>query len=127
MGGSYRSYNAPHTTIVQPHTTIVRPSFGWGFGAPVALYSPAPVMVSGYGGGGSGIFTLLILGIFAFVAYQAVTGGFGGYESATFDNQPSMNAVYAFNSVCWQILYFFHGSFLRSFPEMFMLAITGLD
>jgi hypothetical protein len=79
MGGPYRSYNAPHTTIVQPHTTVVRPSFGWGFGAPVALYSPAPVVGVGYGGGGSGIFTLLILGIFAFVAYQAVTGGFGGY------------------------------------------------
>lgn len=79
MGNSYRSYNAPGTTIIRPHTTVVRP--GLGFGVPMGMYSPAPVMMAGDGGGGGGIFTLLVLGIFAFVAYQAVTGGFGGYAS----------------------------------------------
>lgn len=69
MGGSYRSYNGPHT--------VIRPSLG--FGAPMGFYSPAPVYVAGDGGGGGSIFTILILGIFAFVAYQAITGGFGGY------------------------------------------------
>jgi uncharacterized membrane protein len=56
---------------------VVAPSFGWGF-SPFGYYAPAPVVVAGGGGGGSALFTFLVLGIFAFVAYQAISGSFAG-------------------------------------------------
>lgn len=82
MGGSSyggaRSYSAPRSgyspgynptytspTIIQPR---VVPSFGFGYGYPV---------VYGGGGGGGSLFTLLILGIFAYVAFNAISGSFG--------------------------------------------------
>ena len=74
--GGARSYSAPRTsygpgysptytspTIIQPR---VVPSFGFGFGYPVM-----------YGGGGSSLFSLLILAIFAYVAFNAISGSFG--------------------------------------------------
>lgn len=74
--GGARSYSAPRTTVGPGYSptytspTIIQPrvvpAFGFGFGYPVM-----------YGGGGSSLFTLLILGIFAYVAFNAISGGFG--------------------------------------------------
>lgn len=100
LGGStYRSYNRPGT-VVNHHTTVVRPGFGWGFGAPMGMYSAGPVMVAGDGGGGGGIFTLLVLGIFAFVAYQAFTGGFGGYAPRAFTAPSLYSTPLLYRDVC---------------------------
>eukprot|EP00892_Ulva_mutabilis_P004561 jgi/Ulvmu1/2477/UM137_0002.1 len=91
--GGARSYSAPRTsygptysptyttpTIIQPR---VVPSFGFGFGYPV---------VYGGGGGGGSLFTLLILGIFAYVAFNAISGSFGGgYDDAYADEDDPEN------------------------------------
>lgn len=83
MGGgmSSRSYGGPSRSSYggnlrnappMQSTTIVTPSFGFGY-SPFGYGYGAPVVVGG-GGGGSSLFGLLVLGIFAYVAFNAITG-----------------------------------------------------
>jgi hypothetical protein len=72
IGSRAGAFSGPSRSApsIHHHTHIGPPAVGvFGYG-----YGPAPMVYAGGGGGGSALFTFLVLGIFAYVAFNTFVG-----------------------------------------------------
>eukprot|EP01025_Chloroclados_australasicus_P016944 TRINITY_DN18645_c0_g2_i1.p1 TRINITY_DN18645_c0_g2~~TRINITY_DN18645_c0_g2_i1.p1 ORF type:complete len:470 (-),score=45.47 TRINITY_DN18645_c0_g2_i1:147-1445(-) len=83
--GSYRSAPSPSYgrgpgggNVIHHHHSTIAPSYGFGFGMGMSPFGfGAPI---GFFGGGSSLFTLLVLAIFGYVLINSLTSSGGGEE-----------------------------------------------